>query len=115
MYMTREQGDPLGQARRGRYLRLSPLPVVGLAALLILPWVIVFHRYAKPGQGAPVSAGLVPSTSPTTSSSRPVQEGPWGDLEYTAITIEPPEDAVHRFETVSTALWYFRDCTGEEL
>ena len=125
MYSTDEKGDFRGHALPGIYLRLSTLRVLCLGALMILPWAIVFNQAtvisrsvpastASPGSAASTTS---PSSQPTTTTSPAptVQDGPWGELEYTPIKIEPPEDAVHRFEATRTDVWHFRDCTREQL
>jgi hypothetical protein len=118
MYRTDQKGNAPVHARPGTYLRLSTLRVVGLAALLILPWVIVFSRPAtawRHGPGAAATTSTTAASPATTTAAQPLPAGPWGELEYTPITIEPPADAVHRFESADTSRWYIRDCTTGEL
>jgi hypothetical protein len=101
-------------------VRLSFLRVLVFATLVILPWAIVFNQSLITGRNAPAAATTTPATTTATrdSTTNPalhLPAGPWGELEYTPITIEPPEDTVHRFESVETGIWHFRDCTRDGL
>lgn len=117
MYTTDETGPSPGSALPGTYLRLSTLRVACLGALLLLPWVIVFRQSVTQYPGASAAAPSA-ATAPATAAARTAPSGPvgpWGELEYTPITIEPPEDAVRRLASVDTSIWHLRDYTVEGL
>ncbi len=59
--------------------------LIGLAALLIVPWVVVSAIYFLPGGGAPAT----PAAAPTVADA-----GPWGHLEITPILVSPPLEYV---------------------
>jgi hypothetical protein len=117
MFRTGEIGSPPPGTRAGTYLHLSPFRVLCLAALLLLPWVIVFSQTrAREHSAGLATAPTHPAngaTRPTTAQALP--EGPWGELEYTPIIIEPPADSVARFAATDTSTWYFRNCTPSQL
>jgi hypothetical protein len=79
--------------------------------------VIVFRQSLTeyPGVVAPAAATTTAPAPATAGTTQAVPAGPWGELEATPITLEPPEDAVARLASVDTGVWYFRDCTLEQL
>jgi hypothetical protein len=62
--------------------------LIGLAALLIVPWMVVSAIYFLPGGGAPASVAT-PTAAPAV-----VDAGPWGHLEITPILVSPPLEYV---------------------
>jgi hypothetical protein len=93
-----------------------------LLALLIAPWVVVVSQTntQTPATGSSAStpqphAATAPAPAPVATTSHVLPPGPWGELEYTPITLEPPADSVERFADVDTGTWYFRDTTPEQL
>ena len=70
---------------------------LGLVALLIAPWaVVVFvlrREPAAPTQPGVPARAVAAATAPATQAAR-ARPGPWGDLEYSRILIEPPEEFI---------------------
>jgi hypothetical protein len=124
MSSSEQKGNPPVVMRPGKYVRLSPLRVFGVLALLVLPWVIVVSQSITQSPAARSAAAPPPAVPQTSPASAPapvattnhvLPPGPWGELEYTPITLEPPADSVERFAAADTGTWYFRDTTGEQL
>jgi len=115
MLVTDATGAPPDSQRRD-FMRISRTRAILLAILLIASWVLVYDwartsRHGAVPAGIPRQAAL--GASPATSQAAP--KGPWGELEITPITIEPPADFATRFSQADTSTWYFRDCTFEKL
>jgi hypothetical protein len=122
MSSQEQMGNPTVVMRPGKYVRLSPLRVFGVLALLTLPWVIVVsqaHTQFSEGTRAAATTsrahGATSLPAPVATTSHVLPPGPWGELEYTPITLEPPADSVERFADVDTFTWYFRDTSPEQL
>jgi len=62
--------------------------LIGFAALLIVPWLVVSAVYFFPGGGAPATVAA-PAAAPTVADA-----GPWGHLEITPILVSPPLEYV---------------------
>ena len=104
---------------------ISRRAVLALAAIMALPWLLIGtllvfwlgRESPSAADGArveaPTSAAAVapvPPVSPpaTAAHVKRCRPGPWGDLEYTRILIEPPEDFIRINVTpVMSAQWTF--------
>lgn len=98
------QGSPL-------VVQLPRLGWCVLGLVILLPWAAILwlQRPAAPKTPAPAqsqvaAAAHVPSPSPQLGGV-----GPWGQLEYSRIVIEPPEDFVPSFYIQPQPLrWVFK-------
>lgn len=89
--------------------------LMGLAALMLVPWLVVVWILA--GERS------TPANRPTRSIDResvmaevsPAQ-GPWGQLVLTEIRLAPPPELIDWFQTSDTMNpWHFEECTLEGL
>lgn len=83
-----------------------------LVVSLVVPWltlaVVLFYALPKGnGSGKPS-----PSYSSDVTKSRP---GPWGDLEYVRIIIEPPTEFVEDYPRLAGNKWHFANMTRDQL
>lgn len=80
-----------------------------LAALIVLPWVIVAALYFR-GDVAPAGSAQVEGTGPITQATN----GPWGKLTLTPIVISPPLEYVSSdWGRNAPAEWVFPDATAD--
>ncbi len=79
---------------------------IALAALVVLPWLVVLGIYARRDVAAPAPRGAVaadPAPSPVVIGS-----GPWGDLFAMPIVISPPlEQVPSNWGPVEPSEWRF--------
>ena len=83
--------------------------MLAIAALLVLPWLILAaaHLYGFP-RTPPASSAVAPSATPSV--------GPWGRLVVTPIVIAPPTEYVSRnWGPVEPTLWHVPATTPEEI
>lgn len=99
--------------RRVPHLRLTKLNVTIFATLVIAPWLVILS-YAVTHRPA-IAANRLTTTTATTATTTPpgqrARPGPWGELELTPITIEPPAEALLRFDGLDSSKWHFADAT----
>jgi hypothetical protein len=101
-------------------IQLSRPVLLTLLGLLIVPWLVVtaafiWTRTARPPAGPAPAVATRPAPMPTgrTFYSHP---GPWGDLEYVRIAIEPPEEFISLDSPdAGPPRWFFRNATREQL
>jgi hypothetical protein len=106
----------MSNADRPTYIHLPRGSWLFFGALLITPWLlvawIVRHPAVVPASGAAPASPTVPkpaTPASTTAAFAPLRAGPWGQLEYSRITIEPPSDFIPAAEAQPDALrWVFR-------
>src|SRR5689334_7640321 len=114
MLVTDATGAPPDSQRRD-FMRISRTRAFLLAILLIASWVLVYD-WARTARHGAIPTGIAHQSAALAASPSTSQlKGPWGDLEITPITIEPPADFAARFSQADTSTWYFRDCTFEKL
>src|SRR5689334_9714773 len=117
MYLSQATDAPPVAAppRRASYLRLSRTRAVLLVLLVVASWLLIFdlasgRRHGAQADGGPTAASNVSAVArPVATISRPASPGPWGQLEVTPFTIEPPADFAARFSQADTTTWYFRN------
>jgi hypothetical protein len=79
--------------------------LVGLAAIIVVPWIVVAVLFVR-GDAGPARAPAVPS--PVAEAAR----GPWGHLDLTPIVISPPLEYVSAdWGRHAAAEWVFPDAT----
>jgi len=96
-----------------------PYPVLWLLGLLLVaPWLILLYL----GQRSQPSPAAVPAAAPagpaaeSNSGQIAVKTGPWGELYYTRILIEPPESLIKTaYPTTHIPVWLFKGYTAESL
>jgi hypothetical protein len=112
-----------GQAQKGIVIHLSSRPLLGLCAvqfvlllaLVLMNWMPLCRPARAPGKGPQAYT----ATPQTTSSREPFfhgSPGPWGELEYARINIEPP-DELDLEDALSSGnpQWFFADYTRAQL
>ncbi len=98
-------------------LRMSRWVLVGLGLLLLVPWLVAGWLVIRlmPLVGTPKKSVVAARTvlSEKTHRSTP---GPWGELEITRVTIEPPEDFVEMdFANRPPVRWLFAGRSVDQL
>jgi hypothetical protein len=113
MFTTDAAGSPPRTLRRGIYLRISKTRAAIFALFVLAPWIVMGAWYVARHRAAAVTP-TVPLPA-TAAIARVEPAGPWGELEVTPITIEPPADFAARFAQIDTSTWYFANCTAAGL
>ena len=87
----------------------------GMATLLLLPWLFVIFSMG-PQWFQRCAAGWRALTDGSTGKLHHCKPGPWGNLEYIRIAIEPPETFVAvSFNPEKPIRWFLRGYTAERL
>jgi len=86
-----------------------------LAVAVLAPWLWLALTLRHGAEGSygkhPPSTSIRPGLYGRTVRCNP---GPWGELEYTRILIEPPEEFIpSRLETSKEIWWFFKGCSRE--
>jgi hypothetical protein len=87
-------------------------------ALLLCPWLIVVGLILHPRFAAKSSPHGVPATAPATSSPDVIQcsPGPWGDVQYSRLVIEPPDEFIPEdYLRPMAIVWTFPGFTPDAL
>lgn len=96
-------------------VQLPRLAWCALALVILLPWAAVLWLQRPVAQEAPVAAPPTPSLALGTPPQLG-KLGPWGQLEYSRIVVEPPEDFIPNFYTQPQPLrWVFKDMGEAQL
>lgn len=99
----------------GPKLHLSRFVVVLLAAAILLPWLVLLYL-AKDLTGSKTETAAPVSTSGENSHVMRAKPGPWGEMQYSRIVIEPPEALIITAQsTARPAVWTFPGYNGETL
>ncbi len=77
------------QSHRGTLFQFSRRALYFFGALLLLPWLAVAAFYFYPRSSPNATAG---EPSPYDEYTHQCRPGPWGELQYTRILIEPPRE-----------------------
>lgn len=88
-----------------------------MGALWITPWIALVWWLTNPKAEhvAPTPSDVTP-TAPTNGAVHHCRPGPWGELEYSRILIEPPEDFVMaNYPEPLEILWTFPGYTPAKL
>lgn len=86
-----------------------------MGALLCLPWVVVLLLLWRLPPAAPV-APSAPESAPPAADTISVKPGPWGELQYSRLLIEPPDEFVgSALKDVGELRWFFRGYSPEML
>jgi len=84
---------------RGSYVRVTWPGWCALAAVVLLPWAVVWRNRSaspsvvRPSAASPAALGQ-PGQAPSSSVVGRGRQGPWGRLEFSRILIEPTEDFI---------------------
>lgn len=108
----------LGSPRAPVTLHLSYKALSLFALLLILPWgvlLVLSHRHEAELAQQPAT----PATDPVPDGSAnavAVKSGPWGEITYNRIVIEPPESLIRAaYSAPRQAVWIFEQWKAETL
>lgn len=96
-------------------IQISRRGLVFLGTLLLLPWVVVVFLVISPRWTAPqpIPAAPVFAYDEYIQKARP---GPWGELQYSRILIEPPDEfVIADAEQKEPVRWFFPGYTLETL
>lgn len=96
---------------------IVPRSALWLFALLVLcPWLVVL-RFARPAASSTATqAPRAPATAGDSTFVHQCRPGPWGDLQFNRIVIEPPESQIQPAQLVpQPTLWYFKGSTAATL
>lgn len=103
----------------------KPLPVsrsaiVLIALVTLLPWVALFVRHSRsedPRRQAPAASNGASAAASISSSATALPAGPWGDLVYTRVAIEPPDTllVVPDVRGEPQIAWFFGETAPNEL
>lgn len=105
------QGSPL-------VVQLPRLGWCVLGLVILLPWAAILwlQRPAAPKTPAPAQSQATAAAPVLGTPSQLGGVGPWGQLEYSRIVIEPPEDFVPSFYTQpQPLLWVFKGMSEGDL
>ena len=87
----------------GRGFHVSGLTAVFLAAVILAPWAVVWWWRSEDRRAD------APATNTVVQQERRIQRcrpGPWGELEYTRILIEPPLEYIPtQFDNIEPVRW----------
>lgn len=105
----------LGSPRAPVTLHLSYKAVSLFALLLVLPWGVLLllnHQHeSAPAQPAKPAAATAADSG---NNAIAVKTGPWGELSYNRIVIEPPESLIRAvYSAPRQAVWVFKRYTTE--
>lgn len=105
----------LGSPRAPVTLHLSYKAVSLFALLLVLPWGVLLllnHQHeSAPAQPAKPAAATAADSG---NNAIAVKTGPWGELSYNRIVIEPPESLIRAvYSAPRQAVWVFKHYTTE--
>lgn len=90
-------------------VQISRRAIVLFAGLILLPWVVCFVWVTRPKAPA-TEKHSTPADSLASSAIVKCKPGPWGELQYTRILIEPPEEqVVANYPLIDHADWTFED------
>lgn len=92
-----------------------PYPVLWLLGLLLVaPWLILLYLGQRP-LPTPAAAPASPALE-SNPGQIAVKTGPWGELYYTRILIEPPESLIKAAHTAThSPLWVFNGYNAASL
>jgi hypothetical protein len=90
-----------------------------LCLVALAPWLLVAGAWLLPKLSRPAPALAVGTVaemddSPTSRTFRG-RPGPWGELEYRRIAIEPPDEFISAEVSNEPITWYFEGYTHERL
>jgi hypothetical protein len=101
--------------------RISRLGWLGIALVVLAPWtVVLWMMTSAPASTPPAVAvdasrlGTITSDAGQKSGQLPI--GPWGDLEYSTVMIEPPAEAIPVDDSIpQPPKWSFNGYTESKL
>lgn len=96
------------------YLQISRRAWAALVTLLLLPWFLVLWFATRPSVTPPAAPSRAIAGKSTQFEKLPA--GPWGDLEFSRILIEPPSEFIPVTDgKPEPASWVFRDYNEDKL
>ncbi len=100
--------DP--SANAGTLFQFSRRALYFFAALLLLPWLVVAALLLYPRTKAPETQ------SPYDEYVHQARPGPWGELQYSRLLIEPPDEFTLEDPSLfAPPEWVFKDYTPDRL
>lgn len=102
---------------RGTLFQFSRRALYFFGALLLVPWAVVVFVLVRAPRPLPTAAPVSAANgSAYDEYVHPCRPGPWGELQYTRILIEPPDDYIQSSDLEPDALrWVFKGYTRETL
>lgn len=99
------------------FIRVSRTTWIALGIALLLPWIVVLWIARAPASSPPKAAAVtVAPKAGTKPEGGHLPAGPWGDLEFVRITIEPPEDCIPTASSQPDSIrWVFKGYTVAKL
>jgi hypothetical protein len=100
-------------------LHVSRAAIALIAALTLLPWAVLYFVLGRTESPAPASARATVKETVAPAADGPISlpPGPWGDLVYTRVVIEPPDSLIPSTELrgAPRPVWFFGAVTPAEL
>lgn len=99
-------------------LQLPKTAIWIFAGLIVLPWLVLLYVGGKWSRSATPAAEPPAATAPAENANfvYHCKAGPWGEVQYNRIVIEPPETLINAAQsTPRLAKWSFTGYTPESL
>ncbi len=99
-------------------LHVSRAAIALIAVLTLLPWAVLYFLLGRHDSAPPRPARTTEkSAAPTPDGAVALAPGPWGDLVYSRVVIEPPDSLIPSTELRVTPrpVWFFGGMTPAEL
>lgn len=91
-------------------LHVSRAAIALIAALTLLPWAVLYFLLGRPAAPtAPTPRAAEKSAATTPEGAIALAPGPWGELFYTRVVIEPPDSLIPSTELrlAPRPVWFF--------
>lgn len=97
-------------------LHVSRSAIALIAALTLLPWLVVFWLFTRAEKSAPPTV-VAKALASTNDAAVALPPGPWGDLAYTRVVIEPPDALIPLPDPrqLGPTVWFFGGMSPTEL
>lgn len=96
------------------YLQVRRSTIAALLAILLLPWILVTGLYLSSRNVQSTQVQRLPE--PAANSLKKCRAGPWGELEYYKIVLQPPDEyiSIPAYEKSGTT-WIFHDVNKDKI
>ena len=99
------------------FIRISRTTWVVIGFALVMPWAVVLWIARSPASSIPKRPAVIaaPKVGAKPEGGH-LPAGPWGDLEFVRITIEPPEDCIPANQSTPDSIrWVFKGYSEAKL